>query len=113
MNKTLKRRDALKVAAAVGGLFALEKIASAAPVRKQTTGLAGNWLYQGQPCAIWQQGVVLIFVNEGGGLATGRMTGPDTFILQAGFGWDNSLIGIVSNGGNLITWSNDTQWQRA
>jgi hypothetical protein len=112
MNKNLNRRNALKLAAAAGGLFAVEKIASAAPPLKQV-GLAGNWLASGQPAAIWQQGPVLIVVNEGGAVGGGLMTSANTFVIQFGYGWDPGLTAEVANGGQLINWANGSQWQRA
>lgn len=113
MIKEIKLREAIKVAAiAVGGFLATKGMASE-PFRTHTRPLAGNWLIQGQPCAIFQQGVILLVVNEAGALATAQMTGPNTFSILDGFGWDVGLDANVTNYGRTINWSNNTVWERA
>lgn len=110
MNKIMKRRDALKIATVAGGLFAFEGVASAHP--SKAPRLADTWLYQGLPCAIFQQGPVLICINESGSLATAIMTSSNTFVIQGGAGWDVGLVGQVASNGTVINWSNNTQWVR-
>ena len=111
MIKNLKRRDAIKVAMAGGGLLALNSVpAEAAP--KKLLAVAGNWESKGQPCAIFQQGPVLLIVNELGSLGTARMTDADTFVILAGNGWTMGIVGTLADNGKTINWSNDTTWTR-
>jgi hypothetical protein len=112
MNDKLKRRDAVKAAAAVGGLLVLGGAARpAAP--GLSSMLAGEWLNQGRadlPCAIFQQGRVMLLVNEHGSMATARLIGGRRFAVN---GWDNGLVGDVSRDGNQITWSRGGMWRRS
>jgi len=113
MSKNIKRREMFtKVAIAAGGLLALKSGASVigAP---HIQSFAGSWLYQGQPCAIFQQGLVLLVVNDGGSLATAQITGPNTFIIAGGAGWDSGLVAELVNHGKRINWSNNTVWTLA
>src|SRR5262249_2182079 len=112
MIKNMKRREVIKVAAiAAGGLLAMK--ATAAPKNTNTSLFAGEWFYQGQPCAIFQQGGILLVVNEGGALATPHITGPPEFVSWGGAGWDSGLVAEVVNSGAQINWSNGTVWTRA
>lgn len=113
MTKNINRREVItKVAIAAGGLLALKSGASVFNTpRKQS--FAGSWFYLGQSCAIFQQGVVLLAVNERGSLATAQITGPNTFVIMGGDGWDSGLVAEVVNHGKRINWSNDTVWTLA
>jgi hypothetical protein len=114
MIKKIKRREVLtKVAIAAGGLLAFKSGAAELGLLRAQP-FAGSWLYQGQPCAIFQQGVVLLVVNEQGSLATAQVTGPNTFVIMGGAGWDSGLTAkMVMNRGLKINWSNNTVWSLA
>lgn len=113
MTKNIKRREIFtKVAIAAGGLLAIKSGASilSAP---RIQSFAGNWLYEGKPCAIFQQGLVLLVVNQGGALATAQITGPNTFVIAGGAGWDSGLVAELGYRGKQINWSNNTVWTLA
>lgn len=110
--KNIKRRDALKVAVAVGGLMALEGTATAQQNNRRTHSFAGSWQFQGEPCAIFQQGAVLLAVNEKGALATAQVTGPTSLLILAGEGWDTGLTGQLVDRDRRIDWSNNSSWVR-
>ena len=77
--------------------------------------MPGEWLYEGkedQPCAIFQQGRVLLLVNENGELATGRITEAKKFVVLKGDGWEEGLVGEVVEKGKAIRWANGTTWKR-
>jgi hypothetical protein len=104
----------VKAVAAAGGLLALAGLAGAAEPDKNTK-LPGEWLYDGkedQPCAIFQQGRVLLLVNEKGELATGRITEAEKFVALKGDGWEESLVGELAKDGKAISWANGTSWKR-
>ena len=110
MTEKLKRRDVVKAVAAAGGLLVLGGLAGAAPAKK--ISVPGEWLYDGkedQPCAIFQQGRVLLLVNEEGEWATGRFTEADKFTVK---GWEEGLVGELVEKGKTINWSNGTTWKR-
>jgi hypothetical protein len=112
MTEKLKRRDVVKAVAAAGGLLALGGLAGAAEPDKKIN-LPGEWLYDGkedQPCAIFQQGRVLLLVNEEGEWATGRMTETNKFVVLKG--WEEGLVGEFAKDGKAINWSNGTTWKR-
>jgi hypothetical protein len=114
MTEKLKRRELVKAVAAAGGLLALGGLAGAAEPDKKVT-LPGEWLYDGkedQPCAIFQQGRVLLLVNENGELATGRITEAEKFVVLKGDGWEEGLVGEVAKEGKAISWANGTTWKR-
>lgn len=110
MNKKVQRRDAVKAFAAIGGLIALRGIALAQVPAAATGRLATSWAYQGQPCAIIQQGVMLLLINEIGSIGSGVWTGNNTFTVLGGAGWDVGLTAQISNRGRTINWSNNTIW---
>jgi len=113
MNKNMKRREAIKAAGIAAGGFLAWKGTASDFNRSDVRSFAGSWLYQGQPCAIFQQGVILLVVNEVGSLATAKVTGPSEFTIWGGIGWDSGLVAEVVNHGRTINWSNDTVWQLA
>jgi hypothetical protein len=82
-----------------------------APAR-QASKWAGEWLFDGkedQPCAIFQQGRVLLLVNERGEMVTGKIRGENKLT----WGWDeNALVGELKDEGKTISWANDTTWKR-
>ena len=113
MTEKLKRRDVVKAVAAAGGLLALGGLAGAAEPGKKSK-LPGEWLYDGkedQPCAIFQQGRVLLLVNEEGELATGRITEGEKFVVLKG-DWEEGLVGELAKDGKAISWANGTTWKR-
>lgn len=111
MKPIVKRRDAIKLALAAGGLLAIKGVA-AEPDAEPGPSFAGSWFYLEQPCAIFQQGAILLVVNERGALATAKVTGPSTFVILNGFGWDIGLVADVADHGRTINWSNNTVWTR-
>jgi hypothetical protein len=111
MTEKLRRRDLVKTVATAGGLLVLGSFASAAKPDK-TSKLPGEWLYDGkedQPCAIFQQGRILLLVNEEGDFATARLTEAKKFAVK---GWEEGLTGELADKGKVITWSNGTTWKR-
>ena len=114
MTEKLKRRDVLKAVVAAGALLALGGLAGAAE-RDKRIKLPGEWLYDGkedQPCAIFQQGRVLLLVNENGELATGRITEAEKFAVLKGDDWEEGLVGELGQDGKAISWANGTTWKR-
>ena len=113
MTEKLMRRDMVKTMAAAGGLLVLGNVACAAEPDKDSK-LPGEWLYEGkedQPCAIFQQGRVLLLVNENGELATGRITEAERFVVLKG-DWEEGLVGELAKDGKAISWANGTTWKR-
>lgn len=108
MHQAIKRRDALKSIAAIGGLLALPGIASAASGSSRNN-LSGGWLYQGQPCIIIQQGAIFLLINEIGSVGSAVLNGS-TLTVLGGAGWDVGLTGELSNRNRTISWSNGTVW---
>ena len=111
MMKNLKRREAMKVAALAGGLLTLGSVASGAS-RDEGKQFAGNWLCEGQSCAIFQQGPILLLVNEQGSLATARVTEPGALVVLQGE-WEHGLTAGLANRGRELKWSNASVWKRA
>src|SRR5262249_30746229 len=108
MTEKLKRRDVVKAVAAVGSLPALGGFAGAAEPDKENK-LLGEWLYDGkedQPCAIFQQGRVLLLVNEDGELATGRITEATKLVVRKSDSWEEGLVGELAQEGKAISWAN-------
>jgi hypothetical protein len=115
MTAKLMRHDMMKAVAAAGGLLVLGLLACAAPLDEKNSKLSGEWLYEGkkdEPCAIFQQGRVLLVVNENGDLATGRITAARRFIVLRGDGWEEGLVGELVGQGKAISWTNGTTWKR-
>jgi hypothetical protein len=112
MAEELDRRDAAKAVVAAGGLLLLGG-AAAADDREETTTLTGEWFNGGkldQPCAIFQQGRVLILVNEKGDIASGQMTEANEFTVRKG--WGDEVVGRVSERGKVIAWKGGGNWKR-
>jgi hypothetical protein len=97
---------------AAGGLLAAKGMAAETEKTKVITSFAGNWLYEGQPCAIFQQGSILLVVNESGALATAHVTGRDSFVIWSGSGWDSGLVARLAENTRL-EWSNNSVWTMA
>lgn len=74
---------------------------------------AGSWLIYDKPCAIFQQGAILLVVNEKGDLATAILDDAKTFTIKSGDEWDIGLVGKLVDGGRTIQWANGTFWTRA
>ena len=111
--KNLKRRDALKtVALAAGGLFACNAMALDTRPPK-IPSLDGSWISKDKACAIFQQGSVLLIVNERGDLATAHTTGADSFTIVGGNGWARGLSAKLLDRGKSIQWSDATSWAKA
>jgi hypothetical protein len=119
MYEKLGRRDAVRAVAAAGGLLVLGGAARTAML-DQKSKVAGEWLNEGnqdQPCAIFQEGRILLLVNEEGQLATARMTEQSKFVtvkglLVNGEGWEEGIVGEIADGGKAITWANGSTWKR-
>jgi hypothetical protein len=95
---------------AAGQTQARQKEAPKSPAREKSKW-PGEWLMEGnadQPCAIFQQGRVLLFVNERGDFATGRITEATKVVVH---GWGD-LVGELTDEGKTISWGNDTRWKR-
>ena len=114
MPAKLMRRDLVVAMAAAGGLLVLSIVPCAAGPDKDSK-LPGEWLYEGkedQPCAIFQQGRILLLVNENGELATGRVIEANKFVVLKGDGWEEGLVGELAQDGKAISWANGTTWNR-
>jgi hypothetical protein len=81
------------------------------PLPRRPKSLEGGWFYQGQPCAIFQEGDQLLLVNEVGSIGSGLWTNNNSFTVIGGGGWDIGLTTHVD--GNTINWSNNTVWMRS
>lgn len=111
MNNKLERRDAVKTTAAAGALFLLGGAARPAE-RDRSNSLTGEWLNEGrqdEPCAIFQQGRVLLLVNEHGDFATAQMTDAKKFTVK---GWDEGLVAQLTKQDKEIAWTNGSTWKR-
>ncbi len=78
------------------------------PTIPSSVDVSGAWSINGQGTAIQQSGTQLVFTNEFGQSAQGRLF-SDTQVIADGWG---GLIGTIGNG-NIISWSNGTVWTRA
>jgi len=76
---------------------------------QQVVDLAGGWSMGGDPTFIEQRGHRLIFTNERGEVAGGRILAP-TLVIADGWG---GLRGTIANRGTAIFWENGTVWFRA
>jgi hypothetical protein len=112
MHSQFNRRDALKALSAIGGWMALQGVSWGAPTPTPTQKLATGWEFEGKPCVIDQQGSMLILINEIGSVGSGVWTGPDTFTVLSGAGWDAGLVAQVSKNRKTINWSNNTVWTK-
>jgi hypothetical protein len=112
MSEELNRRDAVKAVAATGGLLLLTGSAPA-DEPDERDALTGQWFNGGkldQPCAIFQQGRVLLLINENGDIASGVMTQANEFTIQKG--WDGGLVGRIVERGTVIAWKGGGSWRR-
>src|SRR5262249_6909074 len=104
----------VKAAAAVGGLFLLSRSAPSAE-QERVGRFEGEWLNRGksdQPCGIFQQGRILLLVNEQGSLATGRLVEANRFVVVKGDGWDAGGVGELVERGRAIAWRGGGFWRR-
>ena len=108
--KKLERREAMKALTVAGGLLTLGAVVAEASQGGRNE-FAGNWLFENQSCAIFQQGPILLLVNERGSLATARVTEPGALVVLRG-DWDIGLTGVLANRGRQIRWSNGSAWTR-
>jgi hypothetical protein len=112
MSENLDRRSAVTAAAAAGGLLLLGGSTSAAE-SDDPNPLTGEWFNGGkldQPCAIFQQGRILLLVNEKGDIATGQMTEANRFRVIRG--WSEEEAGRVIDRGRVIAWRGGGTWRR-
>jgi hypothetical protein len=112
MTKRLDRREAAKTVAAAAGLLVLGGSASAAKAEEPST-LAGEWFNRGkldQPCAIFQQGSVLLLINEKGDIAIGRLTESNKFTIIKG--WEEGVVGTILQRGKVIAWKGGGNWRK-
>jgi RNA polymerase sigma factor (sigma-70 family) len=80
---------------------------------KEASSWAGEWLREGnadQPCAIFQQGRVLLLVNEDGEFATGKITEANKITTR--WSQEDGLVGDLVDKGKTISWGNGTTWKR-
>jgi hypothetical protein len=112
MSKGLDRRDAAKTVAAAGGLLLLTGLGSAARADEAGT-LSGEWFNSGkldQPCAIFQQGRVLLLINEKGDVAVAHLTEASGFTVIKG--WEEGVAGRIDERGKVIAWKSGGHWKR-
>lgn len=117
MPRQSTRRQMMKTAALAGGLLASRMVIAADTPESVKTihSLAGEWMnesLESEPCAVIQQGRVLLVVNQRGDMAVGRITGSGAFHILKGVGWDSGLRGELTADGISITWSNGSRWTR-
>ena len=73
--------------------------------------LNGEWHYMGQedqPCAIFQQGRVLMVISETHQIGVGSFGSQQHFTIP---GWKTDAT--INDGGNRITWQNQKFWVRS
>jgi hypothetical protein len=111
MSEDLDRRGAVRALAAAGGLLLLSGPASAGGPEERAT-LAGEWFNDGkldQPCGVFQQGRVLLLINEKGDIASGLMTEANEFTVK---GWADGVVGRIVERGRVIAWKGGGNWKR-
>jgi hypothetical protein len=94
------------------GETSVKEKAPAKKLAKEASKWEGEWLFDGnddQPCAIFQQGRVLLLVNERGEMATGKITDKNKIDTRWG---ETALVGELKDEGKTISWANDTTWKR-
>ena len=79
---------------------------------RRLANLEGSWLYEGQPCCIFQQENFLLGINEVGSIGCGIVTTQNSFTVLGGNGWEVGLTTLITDRGNTINWSNNTIWTR-
>ncbi|HVS35424.1 MAG TPA: twin-arginine translocation signal domain-containing protein [Gemmataceae bacterium] len=112
MHEDLNRRHAVKAVAAAGSLLLLGGPAPA-DEPDDRDALTGEWFNGGkldQPCAVFQQGRVLLLINENGDIASGQMTGANEVTVLKG--WEGGLVGRVAERGRVIAWKGGGSWRR-
>jgi hypothetical protein len=116
MSTPLKRREAFKKVAAASGLFMLAGAVSGASKTKSEkvdVSLGGEWVIGDKPCAIFQQGRMLLLVNEKGELGSAKINGGKTIQIFGGSTWKPGLLGQITEKGKVIVWANDVTWIRS
>jgi hypothetical protein len=112
MTRKPDRRAAAKAVAAAGGLLVLGGLAPAAEP-EEATALAGEWFNGGkldQPCAIFQQGRVLVLINEKGDIAVAQLTEANKFTVVKG--WEEGVVGRIDERGKVIAWKGGGNWKK-
>ena len=112
MTEKTDRRDVVKTVAAAGGLLLLGGLATA-DEPEGANALSGEWFNGGkldQPCAIFQQGRVLLLINEKGDIASAQMTEANQFTVLKG--WQGESVGRLVERGKVIAWKGGGSWQR-
>lgn len=86
---------------------------------KANENLQGVWYYEGDngtPCAIFQQGPLLLLINERGDMATGKAVSDANVVVISARegGWQLGLKAAISETDKetQLTWSNATVWRR-
>src|SRR5215475_3171705 len=112
MSDDLDRRGTVRAVAAAGGLLLLGGAAPAGGPEDRAS-LAGEWFNGGkldQPCAIFQQGRVLILINEKGDMAVAHLTEANKFTIVKG--WEEGVVGRIDERGKLIVWKGGGNWKK-
>jgi hypothetical protein len=112
MTENPDRRDAAKAVAAAGALLLLGGQAPAGDP-EEPISLAGEWFNGGkldQPCAVFQQGRVLLLINEKGDFATAKLTEANKFTILKG--WEEGVVGTIIERGRVIAWKGGGNWKK-
>lgn len=115
MKKNITRRKIVQAAVLAGGVLIADSFASAATKAKpmEDIGIEGEWLAEdGQLCAVFKQGRVLLVVNPLGSVGVAHLGKSMDLLVIGGVGWDAGLVGKIARDGKRINWSNSTVWLR-
>src|SRR5262245_26589221 len=86
--------------------------AAAAQLGQGTPVVHGEWFNTANNavCGIVQAGSMVILINENGDTATGLFQGLRLSVMR---GWNvNGLTGVVLGNGQVLRFSNGSQWQK-
>lgn len=85
--------------------------------KKMNQNLDGLWYFEGDrntPCAIFQQGPILLLVNERGDVATGKaVADANVVVMNSPDGhWLVGLKATVLENGQALSWANGIVWKK-